>query len=78
MSRFLLLDIGAGTMDVLFYDDVSRKHFKAVVKSPVRTVAEKAAGLSGNLLVTGTEMGGEEVDDPETAEFFEMSLVLFT
>lgn len=58
MSRFLLVDIGAGTMDVLFYDDESREHYKAVVKSPVRTVAEKAASLSGALLVIGKEMGG--------------------
>jgi uncharacterized protein (DUF1786 family) len=58
MSRFLMVDIGAGTMDVLVYDDLSQEHFKAVVKSPVRTIAEKATGLEGNLLVTGREMGG--------------------
>jgi uncharacterized protein (DUF1786 family) len=36
----------------------SDEHFKAVVKSPVRTLAEAAEDISGNLLITGTEMGG--------------------
>jgi len=58
MSRFLIVDIGAGTMDVLFYDMDSGMHYKAVAKSPVLNMAEKAASLSGNLLLTGNEMGG--------------------
>lgn len=58
MSRFLLLDVGAGTLDILFYDDASDQHYKAVVKSPVRTLAETAARSSGNLLISGCEMGG--------------------
>ncbi len=58
MSRFLLIDVGAGTMDILFYDDTSDIHYKAVVRSPVRTLAEKAENLAGNLLITGCEMGG--------------------
>jgi uncharacterized protein (DUF1786 family) len=58
MSRFLLIDVGAGTMDILYYDDTSDIHYKAVVRSPVRTLAEKAANLTGNLLITGCEMGG--------------------
>ena len=58
MSRFLMIDIGAGTMDILHYDTKTDLHYKAVVKSPVRTVAEKAAAVSGNLLVVGNEMGG--------------------
>ncbi|MBW2431187.1 MAG: pyruvate formate-lyase activating enzyme [Deltaproteobacteria bacterium] len=61
MSRFLMVDIGAGTMDVLWYDTEAELHYKAVVKSPVRFLAEKAAELSGNLLVSGTEMGGGPV-----------------
>ena len=56
--RFLMVDIGAGTMDVLWYDTEADLHYKAVVKSPVRTIAEKAAAIPGNLLVTGCEMGG--------------------
>lgn len=58
MGRFLMIDVGAGTMDVLFYDTRTDQHYKTVVKSPVRTVAEKAAAVSGNLLVVGNEMGG--------------------
>ena len=58
MSRFLMIDIGAGTMDILVYDTRTDLHYKAVVKSPVRYVAEKTAGISGNLLVVGSEMGG--------------------
>lgn len=58
MSRYLIVDIGAGTMDVLYYDDDSGLHYKAVVKSPVPYIAEKASMISGNLLVTGREMGG--------------------
>ncbi len=58
MEKFLILDIGAGTMDILYYDAGSGLHYKAVVKSPVLTIAEKVAGLPGNLLTTGVEMGG--------------------
>lgn len=58
MSRFLMIDIGAGTMDILVYDTRTDLHYKAVVKSPVRYLAEKTAGISGNLLVVGNEMGG--------------------
>lgn len=58
MARFLILDIGAGTLDVLCYDTRSDLHFKAVARSPVLTVEERAATLPGDLLVLGTEMGG--------------------
>ena len=58
MTKFLMLDIGAGTLDVLYYDAKSSLHYKAVVRSPVLTVAEKAEATQGNLLVKGVEMGG--------------------
>jgi uncharacterized protein (DUF1786 family) len=61
MSRFFIVDIGAGTMDILYYDTETGLHYKAVARSPVLTVAEKAARLKGNLLVTGNEMGGGSV-----------------
>ncbi len=61
MSKYLLVDIGAGTMDVLYYDDTDRQHYKAVVASPVIRVANQIAATSGNLLVTGVEMGGGPV-----------------
>lgn len=63
MATFLLIDIGAGTMDVLWFDDETGEHFKAVAKSPVRTVAEEAVALPGDLLVTGSEMGGGPVSN---------------
>jgi uncharacterized protein (DUF1786 family) len=58
MSKYLFIDIGAGTMDILHYDTRSDIYCKAVARSPVRSVAEKAASLPGDLLVVGTEMGG--------------------
>jgi uncharacterized protein (DUF1786 family) len=61
MSRFLMVDIGAGTMDILCFDDESGLHFKAVAKSPVLHLAENAAKLSGNILITGCEMGGGSI-----------------
>ncbi|SPD73638.1 conserved hypothetical protein [uncultured Desulfobacterium sp.] len=63
MSRFLLVDIGAGTMDVLYIDDESETHYKAVVKSPVIDIAQKAAAIEGNLIVTGCEMGGGPISN---------------
>jgi len=53
-----MIDIGAGTMDILVYDTRTDLHYKAVVKSPVPYLAEKTAGIPGNLLVVGNEMGG--------------------
>jgi uncharacterized protein (DUF1786 family) len=61
MSRFLCVDIGAGTMDVLWFDTEIVHHYKAVAVSPVRTIAERAAHLPGDLVVTGCEMGGGPV-----------------
>ncbi len=61
--KALLIDVGAGTMDVLYVDDGAGLQYKAVLRSPVRTVAEAAACLAGNLAVTGSEMGGGPVTD---------------
>jgi len=63
MNRFLLVDVGAGTMDIMYYDRAAGLNFKAVVKSPVQTVAEDIARIPGNLVVTGGEMGGGPVTD---------------
>ncbi|MGD8257193.1 MAG: DUF1786 family protein [Desulfobacterales bacterium] len=63
MSRLLMVDIGAGTMDILCYDTDTDLHYKAVVKSPVRTIAEKTAGIPGNLVITGNEMGGGPITE---------------
>jgi len=58
-----MIDVGAGTMDVLYWDEDADLHYKAVVKSPVKHLAEKASGIPGNLLVTGLEMGGGAVSN---------------
>lgn len=58
MSRYLLIDIGAGTMDILYCDSRTKLHYKAVVVSPVRLLAGCVEQLSGDLVVTGCEMGG--------------------
>ena len=56
--KFLMIDIGAGTLDILYYDSDRSVHYKAVVKSPALTVAEKLSAIDGDLLITGVEMGG--------------------
>jgi uncharacterized protein (DUF1786 family) len=61
MSRYLILDVGAGTLDLLYYDESAGEHFKAVIKSPVRTLANDIENLRGDLVVTGVEMGGGRV-----------------
>ncbi len=63
MSRFLLIDIGAGTMDILYFDEDSDLHYKAVVMSPVRNLAEKVLAIPGNLAITGIEMGGGAISN---------------
>jgi uncharacterized protein (DUF1786 family) len=61
MSKILSIDIGAGTMDILFFDTDSELHYKAVVISPVRTIAKRILSAEGKLLITGGEMGGGAV-----------------
>ena len=61
MSRFLMIDIGAGTMDLLCYDDRDGGHSKAVAVSPVRQMADAVRRLDGPIVFTGGEMGGGAV-----------------
>ena len=61
MSNILAVDIGAGTMDILCYVPEEKMHYKAVVQSPVRTLARHIAAIPGNLVVSGVEMGGGPV-----------------
>ena len=61
MGSWLLIDIGAGTMDILCYDGDTNGQYKAVARSPVLCVAREAANLTGDVLVTGSEMGGGSV-----------------
>jgi uncharacterized protein (DUF1786 family) len=61
MGRYLLLDIGAGTLDILFVDDVKRRYYKAVVASPILSTAQAIQNTRGDLFVDGVEMGGGAV-----------------
>ena len=61
MSTYLLIDIGAGTMDILYWDDASALHFKAVVRSPVPHLAGRIKQCPGDVLITGQEMGGGNI-----------------
>ncbi len=63
MKNILTIDIGAGTMDILCYVPDEKMHYKAVVKSPVRTLASAIKASTGDLLVSGVEMGGGPVTD---------------
>lgn len=45
-------------MDVLFNEDDTGLSCKAVLRLPVQYLAERAASLPGDLLITGREMGG--------------------
>ncbi len=62
-TRYLLIDVGAGTMDVLYHVSGTDMSYKAVVRSPVQSVSEEAAQLPGDLLVTGVEMGGGRLSE---------------
>ena len=61
MSRILTVDVGAGTMDVLYLDTRRSEQFKAVVKSPVASLAQRVEAALGKLLILGREMGGGAV-----------------
>jgi len=63
MSRFLILDIGAGTMDVLCYDSEINLIYKAVAKSPTLYLAQAVESLHNDLLITGCEMGGGPISE---------------
>jgi len=60
-EQWLLIDVGAGTMDVLCLTPGQRLHTKAVVASPVRSLACRIEETPGDLVVLGGEMGGGPV-----------------
>jgi len=62
MPRFLAIDVGAGTLDVMFLDTRSGDQFKFVAKSPTRILAERIlACRKERILITGRQMGGGPV-----------------
>jgi uncharacterized protein (DUF1786 family) len=74
--RFLAIDVGAGTMDLLFYDEEDGSQYKAVVKSPVRLLAERIESAEGDLLIDGCEMGGGPVTEVLRRRARECSVVM--
>ncbi len=70
------MDVGAGTLDVLFWDDLSGLHYKAVVRSPVLYLPERAESMRGNLLITGVEMGGGALLDVLSRHAREFEVVI--
>ena len=76
MSKFLMIDVGAGTMDILYYDTETDLNYKAVVKSPIRYLAERASSVAGNLLVVGNEMGGGPITQALVARANEAEVVM--
>lgn len=71
-----MIDIGAGTMDILCYDTHSGEHFKAVAPSPVRHIAQQIEATRGPLVVTGVEMGGGPVTDALKARAAQTEVVI--
>jgi uncharacterized protein (DUF1786 family) len=63
MSRFLIIDIGAGTMDVLCWDSETGMSYKAVGESPTLFLAKAVERLQNDLLITGCEMGGGPISE---------------
>jgi uncharacterized protein (DUF1786 family) len=63
MSRFLIIDIGAGTMDVLWYDFETSLSYKAVAASPTLSLAHEVKSLEKDVLITGCEMGGGPISE---------------
>ncbi|RLB59156.1 MAG: pyruvate formate-lyase activating enzyme [Deltaproteobacteria bacterium] len=61
MKPTLLLDVGAGTLDLMWTDGREKPFFKAVAASPVVTMARRIERIDGPLIVGGREMGGGPV-----------------
>lgn len=78
MARYLLLDIGAGTLDVLYVDDANGRHYKAVVASPILLMAQTIRKTRGDLFIDGVEMGGGAVSAALKARVGEGARVVMT
>ena len=63
MHPILSIDIGAGTTDILVFYPDTQEHYKAVAVSPIKKIAETIQGSRGDLLISGTIMGGGAVSN---------------
>ena len=61
MKPILTIDVGAGTTDILVVDPDRGEHYKAVAVSPVRRISRAIFAGRGDLLITGSIMGGGAV-----------------
>jgi uncharacterized protein (DUF1786 family) len=58
--RILAIDVGAGTQDIMVYDDKDGfdNAYKLVLPSPTRLFAAKVRNSKGDLVISGDIMGG--------------------
>ena len=63
MHPILTIDVGAGTTDILVFFPDTQEHYKAVSLSPIKKIAETILGTQGDLLISGTIMGGGAVSN---------------
>lgn len=77
MKPILTIDIGAGTTDILAFDPDRGEHYKAVAVSPIRKLSRALMTGRGDLLITGTVMGGGAVSKA-VIERARMSTVFIT
>jgi len=64
VARFLAIDVGASTLDAMFFDSHSGDQFKFVAKSPTRVLAERIMACeSSRILITGRQMGGGPITE---------------
>lgn len=63
MHPLLSIDIGAGTTDMLVFYPDTQEYYKAVSVSPIKKIAETILATQGDLLLSGTIMGGGAVSN---------------
>ena len=63
MDPILSIDIGAGTTDILVFYPDTHEHYKAVCCSAIKKIAESIQGSCGDLVISGTIMGGGAVSN---------------
>ena len=63
MHPILSIDIGAGTTDILVFYPDTHENYKAVSCSAIKKIAETIQGSRGDLVISGTIMGGGAVSN---------------
>ena len=60
-GSYSLIDIGTGPTDILVFYPDTHEHYKAVCCSAIKKIAEAIQGSCGDLVISGTIMGGGAV-----------------